>query len=1003
MEYVLAAVGVAAVQYGGRATRRPHDRDPAELRAQDHVLHLVVRARINVDRVAGLEGVGIGRQEGGQAGHGLIGRLAAVDVVARSRRVLAAGGTGVDIVVVAGGRDEKFAGKPRDVARAVNGHPHHVLTARRAGNRPGTTAVAGGAQAHVRGHRGPVAAIVGRDVHVHRAAGRKTGRVPGDRRGLSHHQLVQPGGRKDLHELRRARCGTGGISVAAQVDSSAIGRRLIPPARRGIARIDRRRVALHVEIVVAAAVALKLLDLHGIGHHGAPGIFRRDLHGKRVAGDVVVAQVLPHGPRGAVAGRRLGLVHVHRGNRIAVEDRITGIIVSGRGRPGGTDLIPARRDVEGVSSNVRGGCALQVIVVEPAAAADQSPRAAGDEAAGTVVVDDLRRLARVGGRAETENAVRAGRLDEFGIGADAVGVETRAVDPVGQGVEVLPRPGDQPARAAGIQVVVVAGEGLLAVGRHVQGIAGLRPEDVVFQRDAAAVVFDVDTVAQRLIDRVVDKLGAAPIAGDVAGDEYPLVEVGIDQVVAELVAAAAIYLHARSVAVDGVALDDVPGVLHIDSRLAIVIDRVVQDLAVAVDSDAVVVIMHHVLLGRRAVPDFDAHVPTARLPVHRIVGHLDVAIGIDTRLRIIVDDVAADRDPGHFRIRVARGDAGRGGVDRVAVDRDFLAGHGNARLRAVDRVAGQCSVVVGRVQKDAIAGIAVNLAVGNREVRAAGRVGGVDAVVAAGDRQVLQRHAGGPRQLEHVLAAAGVAAVQDGNPARGTAVGPLDRNARVACRKDDVGVQVVRAAVDLDHVARAEIVICQHGLDRGLGRGCRQAVVDIAAGGIDIIASDRRNDRKSSARIRQRGSGPSHTDGITSRGRVGGNGPQVLAAVEDVRGDVRRQRNSILHELNIDRARRTVAVARLQAPPVDVKGLARRPDLAPAGRGDQDVAARTQRGLARVAVAAEVDVAPVGRRFIGETGSGVAAVDGRRLVGILGPSAGEQEGKTRYSAEGRRK
>ena len=90
-------------------------------RTKQGVGQQLIGAGVDMDDIAGREP--IGAQQGGQIGHGRIGRLARIQVVARRRRILAARSRrGGDIIIIAGiGDEEGLFGNGR---HAIGRHSH---------------------------------------------------------------------------------------------------------------------------------------------------------------------------------------------------------------------------------------------------------------------------------------------------------------------------------------------------------------------------------------------------------------------------------------------------------------------------------------------------------------------------------------------------------------------------------------------------------------------------------------------------------------------------------------------------------------------------------------------------------------------------------------------------------------------------------------------------------------------------------------------------------------
>ena len=662
-------------------------------------------------------------------------------------------------------------------------------------------------------------------------------------------------------------------------------------------------------------------------------------------------------------------------------------------------------------------------------------------------------VAAVFRRAAVARRRRGNIRDEKRVGGKTVLVGESRVLPIRQRRPGNALPEGDLSAAAGHQVIVITGETALAVAgdRDVVTARRLRPEDVVVQGNAAGTTLDVDGVAQWLIDRVVDDLCAAPIAGNVAGDENPLVDVGIDQVVAELVAAATVDLHACAVAVHGVALDDVPGVLYIDPHLTVIVDPVVQGIAVRIDADAVVVAVHDVLPGRGAVPDLDAGSPGARLPVDGIARHHDIAAGIDPRGTVAIDDVAVARGGRIVRqVGVAdRRRAAAGGIidvnaRLVAVGHVVLhqrrprvievnaavpvavglavaeTGNGRGDIDAVTAVAVGHQVADarrGRVAGDghAVARVVLQGQVGARETNA--RI--LDPKSRAGIRegQVRQGHGNGVVEFDVGCRGTRVAAVEgrdvvDGAGKRG---GGPRADGRVAAEHDVLDFQV-RARIDVDRIARPKVVGPQQGQQVCLGiarRGTRVAIVARGRGilvtrGVGLVRIvDRavdvklRRGRRNRKRLAARGGdGRGAVRRYANHVTCGGAARDARAAAELRGPNIRARRGR--HVGNLGQFRGPRGVIELDRDiPADIVALpeygvadANHPVGIEVGISDAEVLGRGQGRLRRVAVSPQFDSAATGGGLPGRRAGRVAGGDARgteirQLVWVVAPRIDE--------------
>ena len=150
----------------------------------------------------------------------------------------------------------------------------------------------------------------------------------------------------------------------------------------------------------------------------------------------------------------------------------------------------------------------------------------------------------------------------------------------------------------------------------------------------------------------------------------------------------------------------------------------------------------------------------AAIVVDRVAANDDLirgpAVGIDDDPVLLTGDVVA----AHERDEAGDLDAGAGVVgDCVAGDGDIcrMADHAGAQgnIRAalvVQPVADDASMVIGSAQENAVAGIAVDVAIGHGEAGAAGRVGGVHSVLAAGQTEMIKRRVVSPGELDHFAA-----------------------------------------------------------------------------------------------------------------------------------------------------------------------------------------------------------------------------------------------------------
>ncbi len=125
-------------------------------------MHQVVGAGVDEDGVAGAEGVG--GQERRQAGHGLVGGLAAGGVVARRRREhVPRRRSVIDVIAVPGvGHQERLGGDRLGPGALVGGDADEVAVAQRQARRDGpqVRAPAVGVHRQARRHRRPRRAAV---------------------------------------------------------------------------------------------------------------------------------------------------------------------------------------------------------------------------------------------------------------------------------------------------------------------------------------------------------------------------------------------------------------------------------------------------------------------------------------------------------------------------------------------------------------------------------------------------------------------------------------------------------------------------------------------------------------------------------------------------------------------------------------------------------------------------------------------------------------------------
>ena len=105
-----------------------------------------------------------------------------------------------------------------------------------------------------------------------------------------------------------------------------------------------------------------------------------------------------------------------------------------------------------------------------------------------------------------------------------------SVEPGGLRRETGSLPRGHLPKASGVQIVVVAIEAGFAIGVDIEIVAGLDPKDVVPQKDVGRSTLDQQRVADRLVDRIVDDLGA--VAGGVQLDSF--VRVGVNHVIGDL-------------------------------------------------------------------------------------------------------------------------------------------------------------------------------------------------------------------------------------------------------------------------------------------------------------------------------------------------------------------------------------------------------------------------------------------------------------------------------------
>ncbi len=416
-------------------------------------------------------------------------------------------------------------------------------------------------------------------------------------------------------------------------------------------------------------------------------------------------------------------------------------------------------------------------------------------------------------------------------------VQVQLIEPVYAAGEGVPFPQADFTVGGGVEDVVVALEADFAVGVHGEVVAGLGPQDVVVDLNVLRAAVHPDAVPRRLVDGVVDDVrpAGAGLHPDAA------LAVAVDAVVGHLGGEVGAELDADLVAVDLVAHDRA-AVRQGDAG-----DVVVQAVAVdqGVDAgDARVGVVDDVAAGL-AVAERDADGARGRLRPDGVVGHQDVAAGADAGL-VVVDGVAADgvqgvgvvdadRDAGLAAVDLVAAD---GGIDGAEADAGGLVVVGRAGL-AEEGVAGEGGAVVGGLEVDAGVGVGEEGAVRHRQVHAPRTRPRVKPLAGARDVEVIERHVRDAAQLDPVTAAVGVAAVQDGVPRRVSGIViAFDDDAGGGRGEDQVGAEVIRALVHLNHVAGVQLVGGQDGADGRLGGGRAQAVVGVAAGGGGPVAGD---------------------------------------------------------------------------------------------------------------------------------------------------------------------
>ena len=139
---------------------------------------------------------------------------------------------------------------------------------------------------------------------------------------------------------------------------------------------------------------------------------------------------------------------------------------------------------------------------------------------------------------------------------------------------------------------------------------------------------------------------------------------------------------------------------------------------------------------------------------------------------------------------------------------------GNIRAAlVVQPVADDASMVIGSAQENAVAGIAVDVAIGHGEAGAAGRVGGVHSVLAAGQTEMVKRHVVSPGELDNLTAVRRIVTVHK----RHAVARSLNDYAAVRGVEDHVADHLIRAGIDVDGVTGADRIGCQQGRQAGHG------------------------------------------------------------------------------------------------------------------------------------------------------------------------------------------
>ncbi len=869
----------------------------------------------------------------------------------------------------------------------------------------------------------------------HRVVRQQPGRAPGHRHRLAELVLFQPVRAEDLDQLARARGGVGGVAVGAQVDAVARRAGLAHPVAVGVTAVDGRRARQQLHVVVAAEVARHTLDAHRVGHDldVAGQVVQR--HRQALAADAHHAQAQPvaAGVLELPAARAVGcgVVLVDRrqpdGRAVLVVEGVVGVggRLLGVGPRHGDAVVARAQPVEGPAGGGSDVAGVDGRRQRIAVAADRQPRprARGLERR-VAVVDDAH--AAIHDRAHpADGVVGAVGVDELRVGGDAVAVEADFVEPVGAVGEGPVLPVRDLALRTQHEQVVVRLEAALAVGVDVDGMsAATQLQDVVAQQDGGAVALHLDGVGRAdgrdgVVLHQRDPAGAGCAAGQHAG---------------------------RAVAFDDVVMNPVVVAVHAHAGRGVAIDAVAVDIATVDGVDAVACVGPHAVVARDAVVDVDAVAAVAPAQVAhglRAVVHADAVVAVGPRLValhqhpavVAVDAVAVvertvalhQRDVGSVVAAVVDLDAVAAvTVDRVvqharahAVDVDAIAAVAedfvafDQRVRARDEHAPRRVVphpraadhreVVARAQRDAAVRVAPHPAVHDAQPVAILATGRVHAVIPARQPQPLQRHIVRTLQLDDVGTGVGVAAVEGGL----AIAGALDRHPGVLHRDDDVGPQAVQAGVDQHDVAGLQIVGVQDRAQRGLGLVGRQAVVGVVArrrgefvalgaAVVDVVETDRRDDGERAVRaVRHR----RRVDGGDADLVVGADGiqrrvdqPREAAVVGFVRPQRREARDRPAPHVDVDVAGEATGT------PTDLGRAALAQPLAAVRREHGDVLDRAARGLRRVAVGTDVDVAAARGRLQIVRIACTAAVDGWRRG--IGDQVGRRQ-HHRQAADGR--